>query len=77
VDQSMVCGGEPDPFFAGTALGLFLTVHPSLLVQLRLAHVHVKLAGFMTMMAFGVGYHISPRFSGRPLDSRCLVSATF
>ncbi|MEK6717909.1 MAG: cbb3-type cytochrome c oxidase subunit I [candidate division NC10 bacterium] len=61
----------------GTFLGLLIAVQPSLVVQLRIAHVHLNLAGFMTMMIFGVGHHIFPRFSGRPLYSRRLVTATF
>lgn len=32
-------------------------------------HVHFNLLGWMTMMIYGVGYHILPRFSGRPLYS--------
>ncbi len=64
-------------FLAGTFLGLLLTAHPNLVVRFRLAHVHLNLAGFMTMMIFGVGHHIFPRFSGRPLYSRRLVTATF
>lgn len=32
-------------------------------------HVHFNLLGWMSMMVFGVGYHILPRFSGKPLWS--------
>lgn len=32
-------------------------------------HVHFNLLGWMSMMVYGVGYHILPRFSGRPLYS--------
>ena len=31
------------------------------------AHAHVNLLGAVMMLIFGVGYHILPRFSGRPL----------
>lgn len=33
----------------------------------RFAHVHFNLLGFMSMMIYGVGYFILPRFNGRPL----------
>ncbi len=61
----------------GTFLGLLIALHPSLQAQFRVAHVHLNLAGFMTMMIFGVGHHIFPRFSARPLYSRRLVTGTF
>ncbi|HHL39170.1 MAG TPA: hypothetical protein ENJ37_01550 [Deltaproteobacteria bacterium] len=32
-------------------------------------HAHFNLLGWMSMMIFGVGYHILPRFSGQPLWS--------
>lgn len=36
-------------------------------------HTHVNLLGWMSMMIYGVSYHILPRFSGRPLYSRKLA----
>jgi len=36
-------------------------------------HAHVNLVGFVSMMIFGVGYHILPRFSGHPLFSERLA----
>jgi cytochrome c oxidase cbb3-type subunit 1 len=36
----------------------------------RPAHVHANLLGFVSMMIFGVAYHVIPRFSGTPLRSR-------
>ncbi len=35
--------------------------------QLKYAHVHVMLLGWMSMMIYGVGYHILPRFNGNPV----------
>ncbi len=35
----------------------------------RPIHTHLNLLGWMSMMIFGVGYHILPRFSGAPLWS--------
>jgi cbb3-type cytochrome oxidase subunit 1 len=39
----------------------------------RAAHIHLLLLGFVTGMIFGVGYHVFPRFAGRPLRSPGLV----
>lgn len=46
-------------------------------LQLRFAHVHLNLLGFMAMMIFGVGYFILPRFSGRALRWPRLVAVHF
>ena len=35
--------------------------------QLFHAHVHVMLLGWISMMIYGVGYHILPRFNGNPV----------
>jgi len=35
--------------------------------QLYYAHVHLMLLGWMSMMIYGVGYHILPRFNGNPV----------
>lgn len=35
-------------------------------------HTHINLFGFMAMMIYGVGYHILPRFMGRPVYSHRL-----
>ena len=35
-------------------------------------HTHIILLGFMAMMVYGVGYHILPRFMGRPVFSQRL-----
>lgn len=50
----------------GVTLGLAMAVHPPLLAY-RTVHLHLNLLGFMSMMVFGVGYHIFPRFAGVPL----------
>lgn len=36
---------------------------------MRPVHVHLNLLGFMSMMIYGVLYHVLPRFIGRPLYS--------
>jgi cbb3-type cytochrome oxidase subunit 1 len=35
----------------------------------------MNLLGFVTMMIFGVGYHVLPRFFGHPLHSKKLAGA--
>jgi heme/copper-type cytochrome/quinol oxidase subunit 1 len=52
----------------GVTLGLAMAVHPPAAV-LRPAHMHANLLGFVSMMIFGVAYHVIPRFVGRPLYS--------
>jgi cbb3-type cytochrome oxidase subunit 1 len=56
----------------GVTLGIGMAAHPGWIVY-RPAHVHMNLLGFVTMMIFGVGYHVLPRFSGHPLHSRRLA----
>jgi hypothetical protein len=55
----------------GVLLGLLMTVW-SPAVAYRPAHMHANLLGFVSMMIFGVAYHVIPRFTGRPLHSRTL-----
>jgi hypothetical protein len=43
----------------------------------RFAHVHFNLLGFMSMMIYGVGYFILPRFNGRTLHWPSLVPIHF
>jgi cbb3-type cytochrome oxidase subunit 1 len=53
----------------GVTLGVAMAIHPPWTVY-RLAHVHMVLLGFVTMMIYGVAYHVIPRFAGSPLRSR-------
>jgi cbb3-type cytochrome oxidase subunit 1 len=46
-----------------------MAAHPPWIVY-RPAHMHMVLLGFVTMMIFGVAYHVIPRFAGFPLYSR-------
>ncbi|HEX2204529.1 MAG TPA: cbb3-type cytochrome c oxidase subunit I [Longimicrobium sp.] len=52
----------------GVLLGVGMAVHPPA-VAFRPAHMHANLLGFVSMMIFGVAYHVVPRFVGRPLHS--------
>jgi cbb3-type cytochrome oxidase subunit 1 len=42
-------------------------------VLYRPAHMHANLLGFVSMMIFGVAYHVIPRFTGVPLRSERLA----
>lgn len=53
----------------GVTLGLAMAAHPVWTVY-RPAHLHMVLLGFVTMMIYGVAYHVIPRFIGFPLYSR-------
>jgi len=65
-------------FVVGTLLGLCFVLRPELADPNHVSmHVHLNLLGWMSMMIFGVGYHVLPRFSGRPLYSRKLSVVQF
>jgi len=40
-------------------------------------HAHTNLLGWVSMMIFGIAYHVLPRFSGRPLYSDRLANIHF
>ncbi len=56
----------------GVSAGVAIAVHPQWIIY-RPAHVHMNLLGFVTMMIFGVGYHVVPRFFGHPLRYHALA----
>lgn len=56
----------------GVTLGVAMAAQPAWGVY-RPAHVHMNLLGFVTMMMYGVAYHVLPRFSGHPLYRRGLA----
>jgi cbb3-type cytochrome oxidase subunit 1 len=53
---------------SGVSLGVVMAAYPLWTVY-RLVHVHMVLLGFVTMMIYGVAYHVVPRFAGFPLHS--------
>ncbi|MHB1223129.1 MAG: hypothetical protein ACYC2G_03645 [Gemmatimonadaceae bacterium] len=55
-------------------LGVGMAVHPIWIVY-RPAHMHMALLGFVTMMIYGVAYHVIPRFTGFALHSRRAAGA--
>lgn len=54
-------------FAIGILLGLSMAIWPAGHLVYRPAHAHANLLGFVSMFIFGVGYHVLPRFVGRPL----------
>ena len=58
----------------GVSLGVAMAVNPLWIIY-RPAHMHMVLLGFVTMMIFGVAYHVIPRFAGFPLYSRRAAKA--
>ncbi|HLC17913.1 MAG TPA: cbb3-type cytochrome c oxidase subunit I [Thermodesulfobacteriota bacterium] len=58
-------------FIAAMLLGIYMSASGRVYPWMPI-HVHFNLLGWMSMMIFGVGYHILPRFSGRPLWSDTL-----
>ena len=58
----------------GVLLGVWMAVAPYHAAVYRPAHMHANLLGFVSMMIFGVAYHVLPRFAGNPLWSRRLAA---
>lgn len=56
----------------GTIMGIGMVLFPDTRFTVTRVHVHILLLGFMAMMIYGVGYHILPRFMGRPVYSHRL-----
>src|SRR5512134_699409 len=46
-------------------------------MALKFVHSHLNMLGWVSMMIYGVGYHILPRFMGRPLYSAKLGETQF
>jgi cbb3-type cytochrome oxidase subunit 1 len=58
----------------GVTVGVAMAAHPVWTVY-RLAHVHMMLLGFVTMMIYGVAYHVIPHFVGFRLHRPDLAGA--
>ena len=58
----------------GSTLGLIMVINSSPLTP---AHAHLLLLGFVSMMIFGVGYHLLPVFAGTDLYSIRLAELHF
>jgi len=59
-------------FGVGVTLGAVMASWPPAVVY-RTVHFHLNLLGFVSMMIFGVAYHVIPRFVGHPLHNRRLA----
>ena len=57
-------------------LGVCMIVRPSLLT-LKFVHSHLMLIGWVSMMIYGVGYHILPRFAGKLIKSKAMAELQF
>ena len=53
----------------GIALGASFAIDRSLGPSLRPLHAELNLWGWVTILIYGMGYHMLPRFTGRPLAS--------
>lgn len=56
----------------GVTLGALFFIFP-VTRALRTVHAHLNLIGFVIFAIFGIGYHILPRFRGKPLYSEKLA----
>ena len=64
-------------FVAGVAVGFGMLLWPGESGYYMPVHVHLNLLGFMSMMIYGVGYHILPKFSGRHIYSPQIMKVQF
>ena len=53
----------------GCPLGVMFLFLPHYIPYLRPVHAHINLIGFVSIMIFGVSYHMFPRFTGSPIYS--------
>ena len=61
-------------FLLAILLGIHMSMNSAIYPWMPI-HAHFNLLGWMSMMIYGVGYHILPRFSGKPLFSDALANA--
>ncbi len=64
-------------FIAGAMIGFSILLWPSESGYYISSHVHLNLLGFMSMMIYGVGYHILPKFSGQNIYSPMIMKVQF
>ena len=58
----------------GSTMGFVMVLSP---LPIMPSHAHVLLIGFVSMMIFGVGYHLLPVFAGTDLYSLRLAEIQF
>ncbi len=59
-----------------SVVGILMAMNVNMLT-LKFIHSHFMLIGWVTMMIYGVGYHILPRFAGRLLKSKTMGEVQF
>ncbi|MBI4849958.1 MAG: hypothetical protein HY808_15515 [Nitrospirae bacterium] len=64
-------------FVTGAVAGFVMILWPENSGYYLKSHAHLNLLGFMSMMIYGVGYHILPRFSGKQLYSPKIMHMQF
>ncbi len=64
-------------FAVAVLVGLDITFMPGHLGPMMPVHAHLMLLGWITMMIYGVAYHILPRFSASPLYSDKMANVQF
>ena len=64
-------------FVLGVVIGIAMLLWPDAAIDYIPVHVHLNLLGFMTMMIYGVGYHILPKFSGAFIHSPKIMNIQF
>ena len=63
-------------FVIACSIGGYISLSASGWSYLKV-HFHLNLVGWVTLMIYGVAYHIFPRFSGREIKNRALVGRHF
>jgi len=63
-------------FVLGCTMGGYMAHDPARWGYLKV-HFHVNLLGWVTMMIYGVAYHLFPRFSGSAVQNKKLVKYNF
>lgn len=64
-------------FVVGAFIGFAMLLWPGESGYYIPLHVHLNLLGFMSMMIYGVGYHILPKFSGKYIYSPRIMNIQF
>lgn len=61
---------------AAAIMGIIMLANQNVMA-LKFVHSHLNMLGWVSMMIYGVGYHILPRFMGRPLYSNKIGEMQF
>ncbi len=61
---------------AAAVMGIVMLANQNVMA-LKFVHSHLNMLGWVSMMIYGVGYHILPRFMGRALYSNKIGEAQF